>query len=81
MINHHPSTELLLSHAAGNLPAGFSLVVASHAAMCPDCRRRLAHAESIGGALLYAMEPAEISDDALHDVLRRIEIGRFPRRR
>ena len=78
MINHHPSTELLLSYAAGNLPAGFSLAVATHAAMCPDCRRRLAHAESIGGALLYAMEPCEISDDALHDVMRRIEIGDFP---
>ncbi len=78
MINHHPSTELLLSHAAGNLPAGFSLVVASHAFMCADCRRRIAHAESIGGALLYAMEPAEISQDALHDVLQRIETGNVP---
>jgi putative transcriptional regulator len=72
MINHHPSTELLLSYAAGNLADGFALVVASHASMCPDCRRRIAHAESIGGALLYSMEPAKMSGGALQEALSRI---------
>lgn len=78
MINHHPSTELLLSHAAGNLSAGFSLVVASHASMCSDCQRRIAHAESIGGALFYSMDPVEVSETALRDVLERIDAGDFP---
>lgn len=78
MINHHPTTELLLSYAAGNLPAGFALVVAAHASMCPDCRRRIAHAESIGGALLYSMNPVEVSDHALPDLLARIDAGDFP---
>ena len=75
MINHHPSTELLLSYAAGNLSEGFSLVVATHAAMCPDCHRRIAHAESIGGALLYAMEATAVSESALPELLARIETG------
>ncbi len=78
MINHHPSTELLLSYVAGNLAPGFSLAVASHASMCSDCRKRIAHGESIGGALLYSMEPAEVSEDALEEVLARIETGCLP---
>ena len=72
MINHHPSSELLLSFAAGNLSEGFSLLVATHAAMCPECRRRVRHAESIGGALLQAMEPVEVSETALPDLMARI---------
>lgn len=76
MIRHHPSAELLLSYAAGNLGEGFALLVASHAAMCGECRGRIAHAESIGGALLHAMEPTEISDSALSRLFERIDADR-----
>lgn len=73
MINHHPSSELLLSFAAGNLSEGFSLLVATHLAMCPECRRRLRHAESIGGALLQSMDPVAVSENALPDLMARID--------
>jgi anti-sigma factor ChrR (cupin superfamily) len=33
-INHHLSDELLLEYAAGNLTEGWSLVVATHMALC-----------------------------------------------
>lgn len=73
MINHHPSSELLLSFAAGNLSEGFSLLVATHVAMCADCRKRMRHAESIGGALLQSMDPVPVSESALPDLLARID--------
>lgn len=70
---HHFPEELLLDHAAGTLPEGLALVVATHAALCPACRRRLAEAEALGGALLAAIEPVALAPDALDCVLARID--------
>ena len=51
-IRHHIADDLLLSYAAGNLAEGWSLAVATHLALCADCRQRLAAAEAAGGQLL-----------------------------
>lgn len=48
-IEHHPGDELLLAYGAGTLDEATSLLVATHLALCPRCRRRLDLAESIGG--------------------------------
>lgn len=61
-ISHHISDDLLMSYAAGSLAEGWSIAVATHLALCPSCRRRLAVAESVGGGLLETME-----DDASVD--------------
>lgn len=72
-IRHHVSDDLLLSYAAGSLAEGWSIAVATHLALCPACRRRLALAESIGGDLLEAL-PAEGSvDDAWASVRSRLQ--------
>ena len=57
---HHIGDDLLLSYAAGSLAEGWSLAVATHLAMCPVCRERLALAEAAGGQLLETLdaEPA-----------------------
>lgn len=71
-VKHHLSDELLVSYASGNLSEGYSLAVATHLALCPDCRKRLAAAEAIGGALFEALDPTETNDDALDTVMERI---------
>lgn len=71
-VKHHVSDELLVSYASGNLSEGYSLAVATHLALCPDCRKRLAAAEAIGGALFEALDPTETNDDALDTVMERI---------
>lgn len=48
-IEHHPGDDLLLAYGAGTLDEATSLLVATHLALCPRCRRRLDLAESIGG--------------------------------
>ncbi len=70
---HHFPEELLLDHAAGSLPEGLALLVASHAALCPACRRTLAEAEALGGALLATLEPVAMAPDALDRVLAEID--------
>ncbi len=71
--NHHASDALLLSYAAGALPSGLALAVATHTDMCADCAHRAAVAEEIGGSLLDRTEPAALCPDALARTLDRIE--------
>ncbi len=60
MTTHHLSEDLLLSYAAGNLAEGWSLAVATHLALCGQCRKRLAVAEAAGGQLLETLERAPV---------------------
>ena len=57
---HHLGDDLLVSYAAGSLAEGWSLAVATHLALCAECRARLAVAEAAGGQLLEtaSVEPA-----------------------
>ncbi len=64
-IRHHLTAEILLSYAAGNLAEGWSLAVATHLALCPDCRAREVQFSAIGGEALEDAVPAELSDGAL----------------
>lgn len=73
MINHHPPSDLLLDYATGSLPEPAALVVASHAAMCPQCRSEIAATEAVGGALLDRIEPIQVSDVALAAVMARLD--------
>lgn len=73
MIAHHPSDDLLLVHASGGSDEATSLIVATHLALCPTCRRKVAKAESVGGALLSAVEPSVMSPNALDSVLSRLD--------
>ena len=72
-VQHHLSDELLLSYAAGGLSEGWSLAVATHLALCPDCRRRALAADAVGGALLDGIEPSPVDDASLEAVLGRID--------
>jgi putative transcriptional regulator len=72
-IRHHPSEALLLDYATGALGEAWSLAVATHLALCPDCRRTVAEIEAVGGSLLDAVSPERIEDAAFDDVLKRLE--------
>ena len=60
MMRSLPDDALLAEYAAGSLPAGLSLLVASQLTFDPDGRRRVAELERLGGALLAA-DPAGIT--------------------
>ncbi len=69
---HHISDDLLLSYAAGSLAEGWSLAVATHLALCPDCRARLAAAEAAGGALLETIGSAAVEPGSWASVRNRL---------
>lgn len=71
-IRHHISDELLLEYANGSLEEGWSIAVATHMALCPDCRRRLSRMEAAAGLLVEAIEaePEPALDEASWGALR-----------
>lgn len=74
-INHHPTEDLLLAYAAGDLAEAWSLVIATHMALCPACRRVVRDAEAIGGALIDELAPAPVASDALAKTFALAETG------
>ncbi len=77
----HPPEEVLLAYAAGNLPEALSLVVATHLALCPQCRETVAACEAVGGALIEELDPAEVSNGALDAVMARLDAVALPEAR
>lgn len=49
---HHPGDDLLLAYACGSLGPEWSLIIASHLALCSECRHTVAMMEALGGAML-----------------------------
>lgn len=65
MIRHHPAPELLCEYAAGCLHEAPALAVATHASLCGRCAHVVSDFEAVGGALIEAEPPAEVSPGAL----------------
>lgn len=78
-ITHHLDDELLIPYAAGTLAEGWSIGVAAHLALCPECRGRLAELESIGGYFLECEEVGQADAIGWADIRKRIDVSSEPR--
>jgi putative transcriptional regulator len=72
-IVHHPSDDLLLRYATGASDEADGLLIATHLALCPICRRMVAQAEATGGTLLEDADAIPMSGGALHSVMARLD--------
>lgn len=70
---HHPTDETLAAFASGRLDEARGLIVASHVALCGQCRAAVRGLEGIGGALLEQIEPAPLAGDAMERALARLD--------
>jgi len=61
-ITHHLDDATLMVYAAGTLGEAHSVIVAAHAAMCPECRAAIRVAESLGGLALEDLDASGVSD-------------------
>ena len=73
-IDHHPSEELLLDYATGALDEGWSIALATHLALCPDCRQKVAEMEAIGAAFMETAAPTPVTK-TLHAALSAFSVG------
>ncbi len=58
---HHLDRSTILAYAAGTLNEAFSVVAASHIAVCPACRDAVRAAEALGGEMLEALPDMTVS--------------------
>lgn len=72
-INHHLPENLIAAYAAGTLGQAFSVVVAAHVSLCPECRARLEAHEHVGGAVLEDLAQETVSADLKSSVLAMID--------
>lgn len=68
-VHHHPHESSLMDYVAGTASPQISFVVAAHLCFCPICRERVKEIEALGGAMLDQLPEAEMSPNALDDVL------------
>jgi putative transcriptional regulator len=72
-VHHHPSDELLLDYASGALGEAWSLAVATHLALCPDCRRIVERLEAVGGEILEEVAPEPVAEGNFEAVMARLQ--------
>jgi len=71
-IKHHLNDDVLIEYSAGTLPEAFSLVVATHVSLCPECRKRMERLDAIGGALVETVEASPMAAGSFEATLQRI---------
>ncbi len=62
-----------MSFAAGQMPDALGIIVACHLETCSHCRQRSAFYERLGGEILLATEPSEVSPAMLDTLLCRLD--------
>ena len=72
-LSHHPTTELLWSYAVGNLEPASAVVVATHLALCPKCRRETATMEATAGEMFESIDAAPVDNGALERLMARVD--------
>lgn len=73
MIKYHPSADLLLTHAAGDLPASMSIAVAAHCEMCPECAEKVFAHEMLLSEAAFGQDqdsvPMTVDDESGFDAM------------
>ena len=69
----HPQSDTLWSYASGSLDEASSVLVATHLALCPECRAEVARMEALGGEMLEDVGMAAVSASSLDDIMARLD--------
>lgn len=68
-ISFHPDIATLMAFSAGTLEEAYTVVVATHLAMCEACREQVKRIDLIGGAFLTSEPEADMASGALDRLL------------
>jgi putative transcriptional regulator len=70
---HHPADDQLMAYATGEMAEAQSLLVATHLALCPACRRQVSDYEALGGQLVAGLQDAPLTEESLSRTLARLD--------
>ena len=71
--SHHLPEALLIGYATGTGDVVSSLVAETHVNLCPACRASADEVETLGGAVLCDLAPAELPPGALEALMARLD--------
>ena len=74
MARYHPEDELLFGYATGSLPEPQSLLIATHLALCPECREKVRHFEAVGGAMIEEQGDSSLQSGLRDRVLAQLDV-------
>ena len=72
MAHYHPSDELLMQYAAGQLTNAPGIQTACHIEHCQICRETVARYERWGGELIHELPPVDVAEDTKAKLMRGI---------
>jgi len=73
MPRYHPGEDILMDYAAGSLAEPLAVLVATHLALCPECRDQVDALDAVGGALLDSMDADPIDPGLRESVLAHLD--------
>jgi putative transcriptional regulator len=73
MAYYHPSDDILMAFAAGQLADALGIQVACHIENCAQCRAKISTYERLGGELINELDNAKMSEGSLATLLTKIE--------
>ena len=73
--SQHPSGAVLSDYVSGALRPAFAAVVAAHLESCAHCRGEVRALESLGGALIEDLSPAEMSEASLERAMAVLDLA------
>lgn len=73
MAMHHPKLDLLMSYAAGSSGESWGLAIATHLALCPECRGVVSLAEEMGGSLLEDVTPEQMASGSWEQIAAQLD--------
>jgi len=70
---HHPDAEVLLDFASGAAHEAGAVIIATHLALCPQCRDTVKKFESLGGALIEDLAPSALAPGSRDAVMAQLD--------
>ncbi|MFT6266020.1 MAG: putative transcriptional regulator [Oleiphilaceae bacterium] len=74
MAHYHPSDELLMSFAAGQLPNALGIMTACHLQKCQQCSTKVGMYEELGAELIDSTQAISMGNNSLNNLLNRLDL-------
>lgn len=72
---HHPDEGVLMDFASGAVHEAGAVLIATHLALCAQCRDRVRTFETLGGALIDDLPPSELAEGSRDALMAKLDVA------
>ena len=73
VLNHHPTTDMLIEFSAGTLETATAICVSAHLHYCKCCRDEVARLNEVGSKLMSTSTPVSVDEGLFDKVMSKID--------